>query len=76
MKRWKDIGSGVEVFLCRKKEKAKIMSAEMLEIVATYGEFLVRNGVVSGIKAHIPLTSKFLGKEDYFTDMVAILRKK
>lgn len=74
-KRWKDIGSGVEIFLCRQKKEDTI-SPEMLDLCIRYGEVLVRDDVVTGIQVHIPLTGEFLGKEGYFSDMVADLWKE
>lgn len=71
-KRWKDIGSGVEIFLCRQK-KEDIISPEMIDICQKYGEILIRDEIITGMQVHIPLTGEFLGKESYFTDMVSAL---
>ncbi len=48
----------------------------MLDLCIRYGEVLVRDDVVTGIQVHIPLTGAFLGKEGYFSDMVADLWKE
>lgn len=72
-KHWKDIGSGQEVFLCRKKIEDKDLE-HIREICVKYGQLMLRGDAIHGIQVHVPLTSDYLGKEDYFTGLVNELR--
>ena len=78
VKNWKDVGSGLEVFLCRTPldSEAVDIFPDFLAVSLTYGQPMIRNDVMSGIQVHVPLTSEFLGKEDYFTSMVLALWKR
>jgi len=69
---WKDIGSSIEVFRCR-KHYDNLISSDLIELCKTYGTMLVRKGIVEGLQVHIPLTGKFIGQEDLFNDIVSNL---
>lgn len=70
-KNWKDIWSGQEIFVCR--DEIQWDDDEMVTLVDLcnkFGQLIVRDNVIYGLQVHIPLTSEFLGKEDYFTEIV------
>lgn len=75
LKRWKDVGSGVELFLCRTALDTEPLDtmAEFLAVCMTHGQLMIRNNILQWVQVHVPLTSQFLGKEDYFTQIVLAL---
>lgn len=69
IKNWKDIGSGVDVFICREKISLEDLQ-DVANICQKFGQLMVRDEIIYGIQLHVPLTSDYLGKEDYFTQLV------
>lgn len=74
-KRWKDIGSWVEIFLCRQKNN-DIFSPEVKELLTNHTQLLIRDGAVHAAQMHVPLTGEYMGKEEYFTRIVSDIRNQ
>ena len=48
----------------------------MASLCKERGQLMIRDDLIYGIQLHVPLTSEFMGKEDYFTGLVKALWAK
>ena|GEM_PF-5814806 len=71
----KEVGSGVELFLCREKIHLADAAQEFLSLCAAYGQLMVRDEMIAGMQVHIPLTGERMAKEHEYTAIVHELRK-
>lgn len=86
VRNWKDVGSGMEVFLCREKLEDLNLGklnetysdwdfymfafAPFLEMCRQHGQLMIRDNVIHGMQVHVPLTGELMGKEDIYTKIV------
>lgn len=75
LKNWKDVGAWVDVFICREKITLDDLQ-DVAKLCVEHWQLMIRDEVIYGIQLHVPLTSAFLGKEDYFTELVNALWTK
>lgn len=73
-KNWKDVWSGVEIFMCRPKDfPLERYPLNFFNYAVDHGKLLIRNDEIAGCQVSIPMTGTFMWKEQEFTTMVTDL---